>query len=118
MDTPNSTLSSFTLSVHRPAGKLSATSPDPHLVAWPNPFSAAVNLAIRGATTTVPVDVGLFDLTGQKLRTLRFDHFSAATPVAVWNGTNDRGAQVGSGVYLAVVEYNGRQLVRKLLCLR
>ncbi len=114
----NSTLSSFTLSVHRPAAKLSATSPDPHLVAWPNPFSAAVNLAIRGATTTVPVDAGLFDLAGQKLRTLRFDHLSAATPVAVWNGTNDRGAQVGSGVYLAVVEYNGRQLVRKLLCLR
>ena len=114
----NSTPASFALFVHRPAAKITTTSPDLRLVAWPNPFSTVVNVAIRGATPIAPVDVGLFDLTGQKLGTLRLAHLSDATPMAMWDGTNDRGAQVGSGVYLAVVDYNGSRLVRKLLCLR
>ena len=114
----NSTLTCLTLSVHPPAAKLTTTSPDPRLAAWPNPFSAAVNMEIRGATPIAPIEAGLFDLTGQKLRTLRFAYLSGAAPTAVWDGTNDRGTQVGSGVYLAVVECNGSRLVRKLLCLR
>ena len=114
----NSTPASFTLFVRRPAAKITTRSPDLHLVAWPNPFSTVVNVALRGAPPIAPVDVGLFDLTGQKLRTLRLAHLSEATRMAMWDGTNDRGAQVGSGVYFAVVDYDGSRLVRKLLCLR
>ena len=95
--------------MHQPSAKFAA---------WPNPFSAAVKIEIRGTPSIDLPEACLFDLTGQKLRTLSFAYLSGTAPTAVWNGRDDRGAQVGSGIYLAVVEFNGTRLVRKLLRLR
>jgi hypothetical protein len=114
----NNTRTAMNLWVQQPSAKFAATSPDPQLMAWPNPFSTVVKIEIRGAPPVTLPAVCLFDLTGQKLRTLPFTHLAGAAPSAVWNGRSDLGAQVGSGIYLAVVEINGARLVRKLLCLR
>jgi subtilisin-like proprotein convertase family protein len=65
----------------------------------PNPFNPVTEISFA-----VPVDAGLvaldiFDVRGQKVRTLERSNLAAGNYTRVWNGRDDSGAQVSSGVY-------------------
>ena len=65
----------------------------------PNPFNPSTEISFA-----VPADAGLvtldiFDVRGQKVRTLERSNLSAGNYTRVWNGRDEAGAQVSSGVY-------------------
>jgi flagellar hook assembly protein FlgD len=41
----------------------------------------------------------VYNIRGQRIKTLVNDHFPAGRHSAVWNGTDDNGRVVSSGVY-------------------
>ncbi|MBD3236478.1 MAG: hypothetical protein GF330_07230, partial [Candidatus Eisenbacteria bacterium] len=69
------------------------------MLAGPNPFHAWTTIRFdlfRDAT----VDLGVFSLDGRRVRTLVRGILGAGLHTASWDGRDDRGRAVGSGVYL------------------
>lgn len=83
----------------------------------PNPFNASVNI-----TYSVPapgnVRLDVYNLLGQKVRTLVDDTRPAGRHVARWDGRLHNGWDVASGVYIAVLSTDSHMRSQKLLLLR
>jgi hypothetical protein len=64
----------------------------------PNPSAAgvAIEFALSAPAT---VTCSLFDLAGRELRTLAHGTYPAGPVALAWDGSDDRGARVGPGVY-------------------
>ncbi|OGB60287.1 MAG: hypothetical protein A2Y94_05995 [Caldithrix sp. RBG_13_44_9] len=66
---------------------------------YPNPFnpSTAISFDIPQA---VNVKVDIFDITGRRIRTLLDEPKVAGSYDVIWNGTDDTGNSVASGLYV------------------
>ena len=85
--------------VHRTTLDL-AVPPRAHLLPnFPNPFNAGTTIAYQLADPG-EVTVDVFDLAGQKVKTLVSAHLRAGSYAVRWDGTDQQGRQVSSGAYL------------------
>ncbi|MFH1008582.1 MAG: FlgD immunoglobulin-like domain containing protein, partial [Candidatus Latescibacterota bacterium] len=83
----------------------------------PNPFNA--NTSIRFSLPKPGIaHLTVFNILGQRVRTLLADHTEAGNHAVVWNGNSDRGEPVASGIYFSQLESSGSIDRRKLLLLR
>jgi YVTN family beta-propeller protein len=88
---------------------------------FPNPFNAQTLIRYSiNPLQTAPIRVRLhvFNAVGQPVRALVDDLRSAGTHAIVWDGTDDDGDSVASGIYVAVFRGRGRQSSSKLMLLR
>ncbi|MBZ0269496.1 T9SS type A sorting domain-containing protein, partial [bacterium] len=83
----------------------------------PNPF--------RGATTIrfeVPRDeyvrIGVYDTMGRHVRTVGNGHRAAGRHEVLWDGADDGGSRVGSGVYFVRIEAGAFRAARRVVVLR
>jgi len=76
---------------------------------YPNPFSTIAGSASGRNPETViefqlptasEVEISIFNLQGQKVATLLRDHQTSGAHKIIWNGTDESGRRVASGVYL------------------
>ena len=67
---------------------------------YPNPFNPTTTSTFDVQKSAF-VDISVYNILGQKITTLVSDRLSAKSYSTVWNGTNDRGGQVGTGIYYA-----------------
>jgi flagellar hook assembly protein FlgD len=84
---------------------------------YPNPFngSAVVRFSISRAG---PVRLAIYNTLGQRVVVLAAGEQEAGVHVLRWDGRDDRGAPVASGVYLCRLQTGEREQTRKLLLLR
>lgn len=89
--------------------------------AFPNPFNMSTNLRYN-LSKAADVEIDLFDMQGRKVRTLQNGFVAAGSHVARWNGQNDSGDIVSSGVYIARMSVNDASipvtLARKLILIK
>ena len=69
----------------------------------PNPFNPVTKVAYHVPSES-RVTIRVFDVTGRLVTTLVDGVVEPGRHAAVWNGTNDRGESVGSGVYFCTME--------------
>ncbi len=82
---------------------------------YPNPFNPSTTLEYTiPAGSEMPVSIGVYDLRGRKLKTLYQGARGPGAYQVHWNGKDDRGADVGVGLYLAKLVAGGNVLVRKM----
>ncbi|GEM_PF-2763972 len=75
---------------------------------YPNPFNPSTNIKF-GLPAQSRVNVEIYNLLGQKVRTLVNDDMIAGYHVVEWNGRNDANQQLSSGVYmLKITAFNGQ----------
>ena len=67
---------------------------------YPNPFNPRTTVAFALPRADVRAAVVVYDLRGRRVRTLHDGIAETADLELTWNGTDDRGARVSSGVYL------------------
>jgi hypothetical protein len=83
----------------------------------PNPFNPLTmirfSLARPGHASLV-----IYDVTGRRVRTLVDGSRDAGAHAVTWDGTNDRGAHVASGVYFYRLYAAGFERTRKMVLLR
>lgn len=81
---------------------------------YPNPFSqkTVLSLALKAPTR---VKASVYNLRGQKLITLADHSLASGTHSLEWDGRDERGNSVSSGIYLYKVEAGGRTLSGKLV---
>lgn len=71
--------------------------------AYPNPFNANTIIEF-GLAEPGFVSLNVYDILGKKVRTLHSEDMEPGNYQAVWNGTNDAGAEVGSGFYFYIIQ--------------
>jgi enterochelin esterase-like enzyme len=84
---------------------------------YPNPFNSET--VIRFALpASEKVELALYNLAGQKVATLAEGVREAGAYTLRWDGRDDSGRELGTGVYLYRLQAGEREEARKLLLLR
>ena len=82
---------------------------------FPNPFnpSTTIQFSIENIENVM---INVYNMRGQRIRTLVNDYHEAGVHSVVWDGRDEKGYLVGSGIYLYRMEtINGTQIQRMLL---
>ena len=79
-----------------------AALPDGYQLAqnYPNPFNTETTISFTLLEST-PVELAVYNTSGQKVRTLVEGERAAGEHRMIWNGRDDKGAPVASGRYVA-----------------
>jgi len=85
---------------------------------YPNPFNP--NTAISfSLPSDGDVTICIYNSKGQKVKELVNNSYKSGNHEAIWNGVNDSGKDVGSGVYLYRISVNGKvEGVKKCMLLK
>ena len=60
------------------------------------------------------VDMKILDSRGREIKTLVTGHKSSGSYVIIWNGKDDNGKKVGSGIYLIQLKTNRGSIIKKI----
>jgi hypothetical protein len=101
------------------SGVLTPPSPDGFTLhaPMPNPFNPRTEIAYRTAAAG-HVELRILDLHGRLVATLLDENRPAGDHVIPWNGTDDRGGRVASGVYMAELRCGPDRAVQKVTLLK
>jgi hypothetical protein len=83
----------------------------------PNPFNPTTTIRFELATAA-DVTLRIYDVSGRLVRTLVDESMPQARHDVTWNGLNDAGAQVASGVYFYRLTAGDFMQVRKMTILK
>ncbi len=87
------------------------------LKAYPNPFNPETSISFN-LNKAEQVKVEIYNIKGQRVRTL-FDGLSkSGRQRLVWNGRDDKGKAIGSGLYFARVKTSDQTQVIKMILLK
>jgi len=84
---------------------------------WPNPFNPTTTIGYSLANPG-QVHLDVYNVRGQHVKTLYNGAAEAGNHTAIWNGQNDAGQKVASGVYFYRLDMNGQSQVKKMLLLK
>jgi hypothetical protein len=84
---------------------------------YPNPFNPETTLSFSLPNDS-SVNITIYNIKGQKVKTLTDDFYTAGHHQIIWNGTNDTGQNVGSGIYLYRLKTGEKSLTQKMLLLK
>ena len=84
---------------------------------FPNPFNLETTIAFYLAGQQ-NVELKVYNLRGQKVRELCQDNLTAGFHQIRWDGLNQSGEEVASGIYFYKLEAGGKSLTRKLTLLK
>jgi hypothetical protein len=92
------------------------------IAAEPNPvrLPARITFNITSSLTAAarPTTLGLYDPRGRLVRVLTHAPAPASTGLFVWDGTDESGRTVASGLYFARLDWGGASAAAKVLVLR
>ncbi|MBN2423741.1 MAG: T9SS type A sorting domain-containing protein [Calditrichaceae bacterium] len=69
----------------------------------PNPFNPVTNLTVEIPYNNKPVEIDVFNITGQKVASVFSGTLSSGIHTFTWNGKNSMGQLLPSGIYFAVM---------------
>ena len=84
---------------------------------YPNPFNPSTEIRFTVPTAS-DVRVIVYNMVGQQIRTLFTGQAEQGTRVIRWDGKDDRGNGVGSGVYVYRMNAGGFVSTRKMILLK
>jgi hypothetical protein len=84
---------------------------------YPNPFNPTTTIEFTLARPG-PVRIEIFNILGQRVRTLTDGFLTAGYKTVIWDGRSDRGEEVSSGVYLCRIWNGEYSKTGKMLLLR
>jgi hypothetical protein len=83
----------------------------------PNPFNPVTSIAFT-VPTAGRAELSVYDIAGRRVATLVDAHVEAGPHEVVWDGTNDAGEPVASGVYFSSVKAHGEEHSAKMVLLK
>ena len=84
---------------------------------YPNPFNPETTVSFS-LKTEAEVELVIYNIRGQKIRTLADETFRPDTYNITWNGDNDNGKKVSSGVYFVKLKIDSEVLTNKVIMLK
>jgi len=87
------------------------------LTNYPNPFNPNTTISLD-LTKDSNVSVKIYNVKGQCIRNLLNDNVKAGNHTLLWNGTDDNGKAVTSGIYLVKLQGEGFQKSHKMTLMK
>lgn len=84
---------------------------------FPNPFNPVTDIRYY-LTRSAPVTLDIFDTAGRRISRLVQGERGAGPHLVRWNGCDDDGTPVASGVYLSVLSTREQSVSRKMILVR
>ena len=86
----------------------------------PNPFNAGTTIRfdVLGSQGDRPLHLEIFDLSGRRLQLLTWEGLGPGGHAFTWDGRDEQGREVASGVYLYRLSTAGFMSMRKMLLLK
>ncbi len=84
---------------------------------YPNPFNPETNISFS-MPSEQKVQLTIYNLKGQKVRQLVNGVFASGKHSVVWNGKDDNGKQVCSGLYFYKLKTDNKEISKKMLLLK
>ncbi len=81
---------------------------------YPNPFNATTIIQLE-LPEAMEIEITIYNLLGQKVRTLVDKKLSAGHHQVKWDGRDEKGLKVSSGIYLYRVESDHFQKIHKMI---
>ncbi|MDP8203877.1 MAG: FG-GAP-like repeat-containing protein [Candidatus Tenebribacter mawsonii] len=85
---------------------------------FPNPFNPETTIRFETANLRDLTRIEIYNLKGQKIKTLISEQLSPGQHSVVWHGTNESGKAVTSGVYLYKMKSGDYQKTRKMILMK
>ena len=79
---------------------------------YPNPFTSEINITFY-ISDSGDVELDIYDILGQKVKTIIQKKLNAGNYTFIWNCKNDNDQSVNSGIYLFYLKINGKTIVIK-----
>jgi flagellar hook assembly protein FlgD len=86
--------------------------------ASPNPFTETTSIAYTVPTQGGYVEITVYDVSGREIRRLLSGAMPGGHGVALWDGLDNNGQRVASGVYFARLDVDGLTAMGKLMVLK
>jgi len=81
---------------------------------YPNPFNPSTNIEFNLETgSTISIDI--FNLLGQKIKSIQNGYLTNGKHSVKWNGKDEKGKSVGSGLYFARISDGKMSVTQKLI---
>ena len=84
---------------------------------YPNPFNPTTTIEYQ-IPKSGNVEINIFALNGQLVRTLESTHQTPGTHTVVWNARNNDAQSVASGLYIYQVGFEKSILAKKMLFIK
>jgi len=84
---------------------------------YPNPFNGIVNIPFE-LSSPINSTIVIFNVLGEKVREFPLEHFGTGRHLIKWNGENEHGNHVGTGIYFAKLGLKRSSNVQKLIFLK
>ncbi|MCF7885370.1 MAG: T9SS type A sorting domain-containing protein, partial [Candidatus Marinimicrobia bacterium] len=81
---------------------------------YPNPFNPTTKISYSIPSIS-NVKLMVYNILGQKVKTLVDNQLIAGNHTAMWDGTNDAGSQVSSGIYIYKLKTKAGVRVKKMV---
>lgn len=81
---------------------------------YPNPFNPSTNISYSIPEAS-NVKLQIYNMLGQKVVELVNTNMDAGNYMTQWNGKNQNGQMVNSGIYLSVLETKNKRIVQKMI---
>ncbi|HPR17739.1 MAG TPA: M1 family aminopeptidase [Candidatus Cloacimonadota bacterium] len=95
------------------------TSEKPSLMNFPNPFNPSTTISFNLPQTALSATIEIYNLKGQKVKTFTNHPITqSSNHQIVWDGTDENGKSVSSGIYFCNLKTNDYQISRKMLLLK
>jgi hypothetical protein len=88
---------------------------------YPNPFNPSTTISFDLSVNmgvNQPVNLTVYDIRGRHVRTLVDSELSPGSHKIHWDGRNDRGESVASGIYLYTLSAGDERFTRKMTVLK
>jgi flagellar hook assembly protein FlgD len=82
--------------------------------AYPNPSSGEVNITFSLKEKS-NVELTIYNINGQKVRTIANDYFASGDHKLVWDAKTDDGRKATKGIYFYELRVNDRIEVNKII---
>jgi hypothetical protein len=84
---------------------------------YPNPFNPSTNIVYEVPEKGM-ISVKVYNMLGQEVRTLFRATQNAGKHTIIWDGRNNNGGAVSSGMYVYRIDFKGKALAKKMLMLK
>ncbi len=84
---------------------------------YPNPFNPTTTIRY-GLPEQQDVEITVFNLLGQLVKTFRFQNQTAGYHELKWNGKNDMNREIASGIYVYRLKSGSAIITKKMLLIR
>ena len=85
---------------------------------FPNPFNPTTTISFSIPVAS-KIELSVYNIKGQKVKSLVTDSFESGNHSVIWNGKDDTGKSIGSGVYFYKLNVNGvSNQIRKCILMK